>query len=269
MIPKILNYVWLGDRPLPEKDSVFVKGWEKACPGWEIRHWGLDDLKEIDNVFVRETIAARKWVFTCDWLRLYALSKVGGFYLDTDVELRSSLEPFRDNDLCMGLNRSGWPQTALIGAVPGQPIVKELLDEYSNRRFILQDGVYDELSSNFVYHRLFLRHGVDLKKLTQERDVEVMPRVRFYPSSLLCRPDGNKPNVATHHVFGYWLDPYKRKRVVDLPFGYRLVRMKRRKVATDSDPLNLLRDERLVGKALRFGRVVLAIVKLANRHGKG
>ena len=117
MIPCIINYVWIGDRDIPEPDRSFVAGWSKACPGWEIRRWSPDDVKGEYCRFLRETLAAKKWVFACDWLRLYALSQTGGFYMDTDVELRSSLEPFRDNDLCMGLNKSGYPQTALIGAV--------------------------------------------------------------------------------------------------------------------------------------------------------
>ena len=259
MIPRIINYVWIGDRDIPEPDRSFVAGWSKACPGWEIRRWSPDDVKGEYCRFLRETLAAKKWVFACDWLRLYALSQTGGFYMDTDVELRSSLEQFRDNDLCMGLNKSGYPQTALIGAVPHQPLIEELLAEYSERRFDLGEGVYDETASNTVFSKRFASHGVDLFALGQDRDAEVMPRVRFYPSSVLCRPDGDKPNVATHHAAGYWLEPYKRKSVLNLPFGMRIVRMKRRKIAKKGDALNLLPNERLKCSA-QLGRTVLAVV---------
>lgn len=260
MIPRIIHYIWIGDRDIPEPDRTYVANWAKACPGWEIRRWGLDDIKGLDCPFLRETLAAKRWVFACDWLRLYALANVGGFYMDTDVELKSSLEPFRDNDLCMGLNYSRYPQTALIGAIPHQPIIEELLAETSQRKFILGPGIYDETANNSVFMRLFKRRGIDLHLLGQDKDTEVMPRVRFYPAAVLCRPDGVRENVAWHHGAGYWREPYKRKAVVRLPFGLSYVRMKQRKFATENDKLNLLDNEKLLCSK-RFGRTVLALVK--------
>lgn len=262
MIPKIIHYVWLGDKEMPATDKAFVEGWKKLLPDWKFKCWGLDSLKGIDNVFVRETLSARKWVFTCDWLRLYALATEGGFYMDTDVELNASLEPFRNHDLCMGLNLSGYPQTALIGAVPHQPFIEELLAEYSNRKFILGEGIHDETASNTIYSRAFARHGVDLSQVTQEHATEVMPGVCLYPSAVLCRP-GQDPrqNVATHYAEGLWLEPYKRKSSTNLLGGLRLVRMKRRKIAKPGDPLNLLPEERVVA-SLRLGRVVVSLVRV-------
>lgn len=262
MIPKVVHYIWLGDKEMPATDKAFVEGWRKQLPGWTFRLWNLDSIKGIDNLFLRETLAARKWVFACDWLRLYALAMEGGFYMDTDVELNASLDPFRNHELCMGLNLSGYPQTALIGAVAHQPLIEELLDEYSNRKFILGEGVYDETASNTVYARAFRRHGVDLFKLTQERASEVLPGVCMYPSAVLCRPGANpSQNVATHYAEGLWLEPYKRKSTTNLFGGLRLVRMKRRKIAKKGDPLNLLAEERHVA-SLQFGRIVLSLVKV-------
>lgn len=261
MIPKKIHYVWIGNKELPESDKTFVEGWKRLHPDWEIRCWGLDDLNGVDNVFIRETIAAKSWVFVSDWLRLHALATEGGFYLDTDVELKSSLEPFRNDDLCMGLNKTGYPQTAVIGAVPHQPLIEELLAEYSVRKFILADGVFDETASNSVYFKMFARHGVKLDEVGQVSDVEVLPGVRIYPSAILCRP-GDDPsiNVVTHHLKGTWLVPFKRKSVTELPGGLRIVRMKKRKQATNDSTLNLLSHEKLIF-SIHFGRVYLALVR--------
>lgn len=262
MIPKVIHYIWLGDKEMPATDKAFVEGWRKLLPDWQFRQWNLESIKDLNNLFLRETLAARKWVFACDWLRLYALATEGGFYMDTDVELNASLEPFRNHEMCMGLNLSGYPQTALIGAVAHHPFVEELLAEYSNRKFILGEGVHDETASNTIYSRAFRRHGVDLFKVTQERATEVMPGVCMYPSAVLCRPGADPSrNVATHYAEGLWLEPYKRKSCVNLFGGLRLVRMKRRKVAKPGDPLNLLPNEQAV-MSLCLGRVVLSLVKV-------
>lgn len=261
MIPKILHYVWFGGSELPEPDRTYVAGWAKACPGWEIRRWGLEDTKDVDCTFLRETLAAKKWAFACDLLRLYVLSKVGGFYLDTDVELKSSLEPFRSNELCMGLNMTQYPQTALIGAVPHHPIIEELLAETMKRKFVIGPGVYDETANNTVFRKLFIRRGVNLDKVTQEHDTEVLKGVRFYPSSLLCRVRGDLPNVAEHHLTGSWRDPYRRKSAINLPFSLRLVRMKRRYGVPNKDnKLNLLENEKPLF-SFRVRKMTIVLVK--------
>lgn len=260
MIPKKLHYVWIGDGEMPEPDRSFVAGWARMCPGWEIRRWGLDDLKGIDCVFAQETVAAKKWVFTSDWLRLHALSQEGGFYLDTDVELKDSLERFRGDSLCMGLNLSGYPQTALIGAEPHHPIIEELLEQYSRSRFILGEGCYDETANNDKFFRLFKHHGVTLTDLTQDAAHEPLPGVKFYPCSLLCHPIGEQENIAHHHLKGSWLTPFKRKAVYRLPFGLRAIRLKARVRFGGKGDLGMLEDEKILAKA-HFGRTVLVLAK--------
>lgn len=262
MIPKKLHYVWLGDGEPPEQDRKYIEGWLKVSPGWELRRWGLDDLKGIDSAFVRETIETKRWAFTSDWLRLSVLSNEGGFYLDTDVELKSSLERFCGDSLCMGLNYSGRPQTALIGAEPHHPIIEEMLAEYADKHFILAEGCYDETANTDRFFKLFLRHGVNLEKLSQDRAAEVMPGVKLYPSSLLCRPSGNLENVAHHHKAGTWLTPYKRQAIYELPGGYRVLRLKKRlRMSPDAaNQIELLQHERQVAK-LSLGRVLLVLVR--------
>lgn len=262
MIPKIIHYVWLGDKELPEPDRTYVEGWKKLLPDWEIKCWGLEAIKDLDDPFLKETLSVRSWVFASDWIRLYALATEGGFYLDTDVELKSTLEPFRSHDLCFGLNRNLHPQTAVLGSVPHQPLIEELLETYSKRKFIKGDGVYDVTASNTVYRRMFLRHGVDLEKLSPEQQHDVLPGVRIYPTAVLCRPCGDPAvNVAHHHVKGTWVAPYERKQVIDLPFGYRLIRIKRRGRAKAEDALPLLAHEKRCF-ALRFRQKVLVFAKV-------
>ena len=92
MIPKVIHYIWLGDKEMPATDKAFVEGWRKLLPDWQFRQWNLESIKGLNNLFLRETLAARKWVFACDWLRLYALATEGGFYIGSSMvqEMRDS-----------------------------------------------------------------------------------------------------------------------------------------------------------------------------------
>ena len=70
------------------------ESWRRFCPGWEIREWGNDFVSTVDNRYVREAMANRKWAFVADWVRLYALVHHGGFYLDTDMEMEKPFDDF-------------------------------------------------------------------------------------------------------------------------------------------------------------------------------
>ena len=49
---------------------------------------------ECDFPYVREALQCRKWAFAADVIRLYALYKWGGIYMDSDVIVKKSLDDF-------------------------------------------------------------------------------------------------------------------------------------------------------------------------------
>ena len=80
-IPRILHRVWLGPRP---PDDTYLASWRTHCPGWEIKTWRDADLADVELPYVRQALAAGKWAFASDYLRLVALFREGGIYLDTE-----------------------------------------------------------------------------------------------------------------------------------------------------------------------------------------
>ena len=99
MIPKIIHYCWLSGEPYPEKIRKCIASWKEILPDYTIKLWDMNsfDVNSID--FVREAVSVRKWAFAADYIRLYALYTEGGIYLDSDVLVRKSFNPFLDNDL--------------------------------------------------------------------------------------------------------------------------------------------------------------------------
>lgn len=87
-IPKIIHYCWFGQTPLPEKAQCCIASWKKFCPGYEIMEWNEHQLDLLSAPsYVQQAYAAQKWAFVADYVRLCALIKYGGVYMDTDVEL--------------------------------------------------------------------------------------------------------------------------------------------------------------------------------------
>lgn len=266
MIPHILHRVWLGPKP---PDDTWLDGWRRACPGWEIRTWTDRDLEGIDVPYVKEAYAAKKWAFVADYLRLVALEREGGFYLDTDVELASSFDPYCGDSFVVGLVKSGLPQTAVIGAEKGSSVVKEILATYEGARFDSGYGVYDERPINLRFKSVLARHGASLTPADAEREQSLPGGVRILPRSLVCIRTEGKPSVAWHHAAGTWQDGYKRKRVRRFTaLGFGTVLLKRRKEAGDDFSAQLLADERALG-SFRLRRFVFVFVRLAKRVSFG
>ena len=94
MIPKIIHYCWIGGTPLPEIAKKCIESWKKCCPDYEIREWNESNYDFTQNVYMKEAYEVKKWGFVPDYARLDIIYRYGGFYLDTDVELLKSLDPF-------------------------------------------------------------------------------------------------------------------------------------------------------------------------------
>lgn len=63
-----------------------------------------------DNEFIKEAYKVKKYAFVSDFIRVYALYKYGGVYMDSDVELTASLDPFLNHSFFISQTRNtgGW-----------------------------------------------------------------------------------------------------------------------------------------------------------------
>ena len=98
MIPKIIHYCWLSGEPYPEKIQNCIASWKERLPDYKIKLWDMNsfDVNSID--FVREAVSVKKWAFAADYIRLYALYREGGIYLDSDVLVKKFLRPADQSD---------------------------------------------------------------------------------------------------------------------------------------------------------------------------
>lgn len=145
MIPKKIHYVWLGSAELPPLVEECIASWRRLMPDYEIIRWDESCLGEIESTFVKEALEKKKWAFASDYIRLHALYKEGGIYLDTDVRV---LKPFDDllplpafigteHALHIQFQRTPRCLTSYcMGCEPAQPYFKAALDYYKDRHFI-------------------------------------------------------------------------------------------------------------------------------------
>lgn len=149
MIPKIIHYCWLSNDPYPEVFRQCISSWRRHLPDYQIKLWNMDSLDYNAIPFTRDTLAHKKWPFVSDYVRLYALYHEGGIYLDSDVRVFGKLDALLENGFFSGLEMRDKAHTkifmeaAIMGATPEHPFIKECLDLYNKRPFILEDGSLD------------------------------------------------------------------------------------------------------------------------------
>lgn len=208
LIPKVIHYVWLGGRDLPEDAVRCIESWRKYCPDYEIRRWDETSFDLHANKYVEEALHSKKWAFVSDYVRLLALVTCGGIYMDTDVEVLSSLDCFLDHQAFSGFESNNTVPTGIMGCEAGFPLFRDLLNQYESRRFILPDGSFDMTTNVVAITNECVRRG-----LVSNNSFQVVDGFALYPSDWFC-PKSHETGVITltsnshtiHHFAGSWLD---------------------------------------------------------------
>ena len=141
MIPKIIHYCWFGRGEKPELAKKCIASWKKLCPDFEIREWNEDNCDYLAMPFTAEAYAAKKYAFVSDVMRLVVLEQYGGVYFDTDVEVLRDISTLLDDEGFIGFENVQFVNSGqVMAAVPHQPVVQAMIEEYKKLHFANADG---------------------------------------------------------------------------------------------------------------------------------
>lgn len=218
MIPKVIHFCWLSGDPYPAKIKKCMKTWKKIMPDYEWKLWNLENFDlALAPQYVQEAVKACKWAFAADYIRIYALYKEGGFYLDSDVKILKRFDEFRhynfissmeyhpsqiikDNSFKL-INEHGKRiadnyvsgiqiQAAVMGGQAGCSLLKDILDWYQDKHFILPDGTLTmNLQSPQIYARISEQYGFIYKDIDQD----LRDNIKIFRSEIFA---GNKHEVT-------------------------------------------------------------------------
>ncbi len=185
MIPRILHYIWVGDRPLPEKVRVNLETWSETNPGFEIRAW-TNETVSFDNPYLENCRAQHHWANASNYIRLAKVLEHGGIYLDTDIMAVRSFAPMLRNKCFFGFQvedeQKDRVNNAVFGAEPGHWFV-EACRAHLLREF---DGSEPaNHSSPRMVTKLLCEQGLRAYEPRGAwiKDIRVYPRPVFYPFS--------------------------------------------------------------------------------------
>ena len=224
MIPKVIHYCWFGGKPLPPQVRRCLSTWRKVCPDYKIVRWSEENFDIHCNRYVEEAYQAGKWAFVADYARLWALYQYGGIYMDTDVEVLKSFDPFLDNPGFGCFENPDQLSTAVIGACKGNNFIHAQMEYYQTHPFLV-NGRPDTTTNVKIITAYCIKNGLQ-RNNTKQRigDFVIYPSEYFSPKDyrsleLRLTPD----TYAIHHFDTSWGGPWiKTKLLVKKVLGHRL-----------------------------------------------
>lgn len=153
-------------------------------PDWQYKLWNEDDFNVNSQPYTKEAYEAGKFAFVSDYVRLLALEREGGVYMDVDFEV---YKPFDDLLSCRafaGVEGSKHlpVMMGVCGSEPHGEWVTEMLQAYENRHFILPDGRSDLTTNVQFVTAIMSANGYKQDGSEQEyKDLHVFPVEYFCP----------------------------------------------------------------------------------------
>ena len=215
MIPKIIHYCWFGRGEMPELVQNCIASWHTHMPNWEYRLWTEDNFDIASTpAYVQEAYAVKKYAFVSDYVRLWALEREGGLYMDTDVEVLRSFEPLMNDTAFIGLEESLTllPGTCVMACEAHCQWVKDMLATYENVHFVREDGTMDMTTNVQRLGKRMVQGGLLHERKEQylsQWGLRVYTHDYFSPITSTRVMRKSKNTYCIHRFAGSWVDGKK------------------------------------------------------------
>lgn len=236
MIPKTIHYCWFGEKMLPQLALDCIASWHKHMPEWEFKLWNEKNFDVNSTPYTKEAYDAGKMAFVSDYVRLWALEKEGGLYMDVDFEVYKPFDDLLNYHAFAGIEGSK-RQPVMMGVCASEPHglwVTEMLEAYSDRHFLKADGTPDLTTNVQFITALMVANGFRQDGTEQDyKDLHVFPVDYFSPRHTTGEYIRTENTYCEHKGLGSWSENKKGwkgavLKLVGQKNMTRLIKLKRR-----------------------------------------
>ena len=214
MIPKVIHYCWFGGNPKNPLIDRCIASWKKYCPDYQIIEWNESNYDVTKNAFIKKAYETNNWAFISDYARVDILYQYGGVYMDTDVELIASLDPFLEYDFYAGFESAAYVAFGLgFGSVAGHPVLKDIKDTYDQME--LPEHLFDLPTCPQIQTAALKKRGLICNNENQVLDgCHIFSSEYFCPMSYVSGITTLTDNtVSIHHYDMSWFsESYRRAK---------------------------------------------------------
>lgn len=186
MIPKIIHYCWFGRGEMPELVQKCIASWHVHMPNWQYRLWTEENFDIASApIYVQEAYNVRKFAFVSDYVRLWALEREGGLYMDVDFEVYKSFDDLMvQYDAFAGYEGSkrNPVMMGVIAAKAHHPWIQGMMQTYESRVFLKEDGSLDMTPNTGYFLNWMQEHGFVADGVEKDwMGVHILPVECFCP----------------------------------------------------------------------------------------
>ena len=213
-----------------------IASWHRYMPHWEYKLWNEENFDVNSIPYTSESYSLGKYAFVSDYVRLWALEREGGVYLDTDVEVFRSLEPLLSYPAFVGFEGSKHKPigTCIMATEPHGQWVKEMLAVYDNLLFVKNDGTPDLTTNVQRLTGVMTAHGLRQDGKEQDyKDLHIFPIDYFCPRLTTGEYIRTENTYCDHKGLGSWQDGSTKwkgaiLKIIGQKNMTRLIKLKRR-----------------------------------------
>lgn len=212
-IPKIIHYCWFGEKDIPEREKKCMKSWKKVLPGYQFMFWNENTFDINSTEWTKTAYEAKKYAFVSDYVRLWALNRYGGVYLDTDVKVLKRFDPLLNQRMfwCFEDVAGEVVASCTFGSIAMNPFIEHLL-EYYNQPFDM--SIIDKNEANVIIITDALKEiGLKTNGRTQLIEgMHVYSRDYFCPIDFWGNWNRTKNTYSIHYFSASWLSEEEEKK---------------------------------------------------------
>lgn len=209
LIPKKIHYIWFGGSEIPYNLRKCIETWEEKCPDYEIIRWDENNYDFSKHPYMKQAYDCEKYGFVSDYARLDILYNKGGFYFDTDVEIKKNIDFLRYQEAFCGVEKWQILNTGGgCGAIKGHPMIKKLLEGRENILFLDEKGKQNRNTCGFYDTQTALAAGYQINGTTQNvQGMNIYAYDFFHPYDYMSGITNETSNTVSIHRFnGGWMD---------------------------------------------------------------
>lgn len=189
--------------------SKYAINIKKNCQNYEIIIWNESNLPEeiTTNKYYLYALKNKKYAFAADVARVWLLWKLGGIYIDTDVEIIKNLDDLLVFDFVMGFENKYTLSTGFIGACANNKILEEVWQLYYSGKSKIKSRNFLKIPNVEYFSIIAQKFGFVLNGNSQLlnnnciKDQSFFSPFFFYDSSKSIQ---NVDTTVIHHFNASW-----------------------------------------------------------------
>jgi mannosyltransferase OCH1-like enzyme len=216
----------LSGDPIPGDYERCMATWKVKLPDWEFMLWDTKRFDINSVLWVKQAFEAELYACAADYIRLYAVYKYGGIYLDMDMEVVKPFDELLRSELMFAYENhiSRNIEAGCFGAVKEHPYISKCMEYFESTAFFDQSLLHEVLSLPKFERHKFINPLIlpEIMKNTAEdffnkNEFHLYPRDYFTAKNVVTGKIETTKNTFTIHHFAtqYHSEAWRKNRVAE------------------------------------------------------